>query len=218
MSADPELLRVNEIFLSIQGESTYAGRPCVFVRTTGCPLRCRWCDTTYAYEEGDELTLDAVVKQVDAYGVPLVELTGGEPLIQPPALTLLRRLCDAGLEVLLETGGAWDITPVDERVVSIIDLKCPDSGMSGRNRLENLTLLRPQDQVKLVLASRRDYEFARQLLADHGLAAEREVLLSPVQGELEPADLARWILEDRLPVRLQLQLHQRIWPPDTRGV
>jgi 7-carboxy-7-deazaguanine synthase len=206
-----ERLRVNEIFYSLQGESTRAGRPCVLVRLTGCHLRCRWCDTEYAFHEGDWLSREEVVARVAAFGCPLVELTGGEPLLQPGALPLLAALCDAGYEVLLETSGAVDIGDVDPRVRRIVDIKCPGSGEAERNRWQNLELLRPTDELKLVLADEADYVWARDLVLARELHRRCPVHFSPVAGELPPATLAAWILRDHLPVRLQLQLHKQLW-------
>ncbi len=213
-----ERLRVNEIFYSIQGESTHAGRPCVLVRLTGCQMRCRWCDTEYAFYEGFWRTVDEVLAEVADYHCPLVEVTGGEPLLQPATLPLLAVLCDRGYEVLLETGGGLEISPVDPRVRRILDVKCPVSGEAENNRWENLDLLKEGDELKFVLAGERDYEWARDLVLARGLHQVCPVHFSPVFGELEPADLAAWILRDHLPVRLQLQLHKFIWDPDTRGI
>ncbi len=206
-----ERLRLTEIFHSIQGESTAAGRPCVFVRLTGCQMRCRWCDTEYAFHGGSWWTLDAVLDEVARFGCPLVEVTGGEPLLQPAVLPLMERLADAGYEVLLETGGGLDISPVDPRVRRIVDVKCPGSGESGANRWQNLELLTARDEVKLVLADEADYRWARDLIAERGLAATCPVLFSAVAGELEPRRLAEWILRDRLPVRFQVQIHKLLW-------
>ena len=195
-----DTLQINEIFLSIQGESTFAGLPCVFVRTTGCPLRCSWCDTKYAYSEGKEMSLDAVMGQVKGYGVPLVEATGGEPLAQKGMLPLLTLLCDEGKTVLLETSGAVDIAPVDPRVHVIMDIKCPVSGMTDRMRWENIDHLEGKDEVKFVLASREDYEFARQTIREHDLADRcGSVLLSIAFGQVGRKDVVEWMLEDRLP-------------------
>ena len=214
-----DTLQINEIFLSIQGESTFAGLPCVFVRTTGCPLRCSWCDTKYAYSEGKEMSLDAVMGQVKGYGVPLVEATGGEPLAQKGMLPLLTLLCDEGKTVLLETSGAVDIAPVDPRVHVIMDIKCPVSGMTDRMRWENIQHLESKDEVKFVLANREDYEFARQTIHEHDLAKRcGSVLLSTVFGQVNRKDIVAWMLEDRLPARFQLQMHKFIWDPDARGV
>ena len=206
-----ERLRVTEIFHSLQGESVTAGLPTVFVRLTGCPLRCRWCDTSYAFSGGEWMEIGEVLERVAAYGCRHVTVTGGEPLAQPASRALLAGLCDAGHEVSLETSGALEISGIDPRVTVVMDLKAPGSGEQARNRMENLELLRPRDQLKFVLAGREDYDWARTLLDSHDLSRRCEVLFSPVYGELEPAELAGWILEDRLPVRFQLQLHKLIW-------
>ncbi len=213
-----ERLRIHEIFYSIQGESTHAGRPCVLVRLTGCQMRCRWCDTEYSFYQGRWRTVEAVVDEVVGLGCPLVEVTGGEPLLQPGCLTLLERLCDRGLEVLLETGGGLDIRPVDPRVHTILDLKCPGSGEVEANHWPNLEALRPGDEVKLVIADEEDYRWARDVIERHRVAERVPVHFSPVAGELEPEELAGWILRDRLPVRLQLQLHKLVWGAEVRGV
>jgi 7-carboxy-7-deazaguanine synthase len=213
-----ERLRVHEVFFSIQGESTFAGRPCVFVRLTGCQMRCVWCDTAYAFHAGGWRDLDELIAQVRGFGCPLVEITGGEPLLQPAVRPLMARLCDAGLEVLLETGGGLDIGGVDPRVRRIVDVKCPGSGEAAHNRWQNLALLRPTDELKFVLAGRADYEWAKAVVAEHRLAGRCPLHFAPVWGELEPAELAAWILADRLPVRLGLQLHKLIWGPAARGV
>ena len=206
-----ERLKVNEIFYSLQGESTRAGQPCVLVRLTGCHLRCVWCDTAYAFHDGEWLSLDEVLARVAAFGCPLVELTGGEPLLQPGALPLLRALCDRGHEVLLETSGAVDIAPVDPRVRRIVDIKCPGSGEVERNLWSNLELLRSTDELKLVIADEADYRWARELVRERELHRRCPVHFSPVAGTLQPAELAGWILRDRLSVRLQLQLHKLLW-------
>lgn len=211
-------MRVTEIFQSIQGESTFAGAPCVFVRVTGCPLRCTWCDTTYAFHDGEEMNPDQILARVEAYGCRLVELTGGEPLHDPAAFDLITRLLDGGFTVLVETSGAVDVSPVDRRAVLIMDLKCPGSGMADRNRWSNLAHLKPADQVKFVLKDRDDYRWARDVLGRTRIHERHTVLFSPVFGELDPKTLAEWILEDRLTVRLQLQLHKFIWDPAARGV
>jgi 7-carboxy-7-deazaguanine synthase len=213
-----ERILINEIFYSIQGESTFAGLPCVLVRTTGCQMRCRWCDTTYSFYQGEWMTLEQVLEKVRRFGCPLVELTGGEPLLQPAAHTLMKRLCDAGYEVLVETGGGLSIAPVDPRVRRIVDVKCPASGEAERNHWPNLDQLRATDQLKFVLAGRGDYEWARELVRARDLAARCPILFSPVHGEMELESLAGWVLEDRLPVRVQVQLHKLIWGPETRGV
>jgi len=211
-------LQVNEIFYSIQGESTFTGRPCVFVRLTGCNLRCRWCDTEYAFYEGQMLTVEQVLEQVRAYKCPLVEITGGEPLLQGEVHSLIDRLLLEGYEVLVETGGSLDVGRLDPRVVKILDLKAPGSGMDRLNNLDNLQYLDRKDQIKFVVANRRDYEWAKQMMAEHALAEKAQALFSPVFGELHPRELAEWILADRLPVRLQIQLHKYLWDPDQRGV
>lgn len=213
-----DTLRITEIFVSIQGESTYAGLPCVFVRTTGCPLRCRWCDTAYAFGGGEQMALRDVRARVLEHSVPLVEITGGEPLAQPAVLPLMTALCDAGRTVLLETGGAQDIAPVDDRVRVIMDIKCPDSGEQARNRSANLTHIKPTDEVKFVIASRRDYEFARAQIETHDLAQRCTVLFSTAFGEIERQQVVEWMLADRVPARFQLQMHKFIWPPDQPGV
>jgi 7-carboxy-7-deazaguanine synthase len=210
-------LRVNEIFYSLQGESSHAGRPCVLIRLTGCHLRCVWCDTAYAFYEGEWLSRDEVLRRVAAFDCPLVELTGGEPLLQPGALPLLTALCDAGHEVLLETSGAVDVAPVDARVRRIVDVKCPGSGEAERNHWPNLGHLRASDELKLVLADEQDYRWARELVLSRRLHERCPVWLSPAAGALAPRQLAEWILRDRLPVRLQLQLHKLLWG-ETRGV
>lgn len=212
------MLRVTEIFRSIQGESTHAGRPCVFVRLTYCNLRCRYCDTEYAFFEGIERPLDDIVTEVGRYGCRLVEVTGGEPLIQKETIALLERLLDAGHEVLLETSGAWPIENVPDGVRIIMDLKTPGSGMVARNRWENLRHLDADDEIKFVICDRGDYEWARGVVGEHGLAERHTVLFSPSWGEVDSRELAEWILADGLPVRLQLQIHKHIWSPTARGV
>lgn len=211
-------MRITEIFHSIQGESSYAGQPCVFVRLTGCPLRCTWCDTDYAFYGGQERSIDEVLAQVQDYGCPLVEVTGGEPLVQPDCLPFITRLCDAGYRVLLETSGAVDIAPVDPRAHVILDVKCPGSGMTERMHWPNLSRLAAKDEAKFVLADRADYDWAREILAQYGVTARCPVLFSPVFGSLAVRELAEWILADKLPVRFQIQLHKYIWSPDLRGV
>ena len=219
-----DTLRVTEIFHSIQGESTWIGLPCTFVRLTGCPLRCVWCDTEYAFHGGALLFLDEIVRQVREIGTPLVEITGGEPLIHRGAFTLAERLLDADHTVLVETSGAVDVGPLDPRVHKIMDLKCPGSGESGRNLWSNLDHLTRRDEVKFVIRDRSDYEWARDVVRDRKLdrrvreGSLRAVLFSPVWGELDRVDLADWILNDRLPVRYQLQLHKLVWGPDVAGV
>ncbi len=210
-------MRITEIFHSIQGESTHAGRACVFVRLTGCNLRCRWCDSEYTFTGGEKMALDEVVAKVVSYGTKLVEITGGEPLAQGEAFELIRRLCDDGYEVLIETSGSIDITPVDERAKLIIDVKAPGSGESGKNRWENFDHLRPHDEIKFVLADRNDYDWARRVIAERRLD-RWTILFSPVWGELELKPLAEWMLADRVPARLQTQLHKHIWGVDVHGV
>lgn len=207
----PERLRLTEIFLSVQGEARDAGWPTVFVRLTGCPLRCTYCDTAYAFHGGQWWDIDAIVAEVDRHGVRHVCVTGGEPLAQKRCITLLQRLCDAGYRVSLETSGALDISEVDDRVSRVVDLKTPASGELSRNRLENLPLLTAHDQVKFVICDRADYEWARDMLATHALAQRCEVLFSPSHRQVAPRDLAEWLLADRLPVRFQMQLHKQIW-------
>ena len=211
------MLTVHEIFHSIQGESSHAGRPCVFVRLTGCNLRCIWCDTAHAFHEGEPLSVDEVVRRVGSYGCELVEVTGGEPLLQPDALRLMRELLDRGHAVLLETGGSLPIDEVPEGVVRIVDVKCPGSGESERNHWENLERLRPADEVKFVIADRADYDWAVDRVRECRLWRRCTVLFSAVQGRLDPGDLARWVLEDRLVVRVQIQLHKVLWPGVERG-
>lgn len=211
------MLRVTEIFHSIQGESSHAGRPCAFVRLTGCNLRCRWCDSEYTFTGGTKMTIDEVLEQVKSYGCNLVEVTGGEPLAQSESLDLIRRLCDEGLEVLIETSGSIDITPVDKRARLILDIKCPGSGEVEKNRWSNLEELRPDDEIKFVIADRADYEWARELITARRLD-RWTVLLSPVWGEMEMKTLAEWMLADRVRARFQTQLHKHIWGSDVRGV
>ena len=209
-------LRITEIFASLQGESTRVGLPTVFVRLTGCPLRCSWCDTAYAFSGGETRTLDDLLAEVASHGLRHVCVTGGEPLAQKGCLALLAALCDAGHDVSLETSGALDIAGVDPRVSRIMDLKAPGSGELARNRLENLALLNAHDELKFVLADAADYAWAKQQIAEYRLAECCTVLLSPVAGALDPAELAGWIVRDRLPVRFQLQLHKILWN-DARG-
>lgn len=209
--APEERVKVNEIFYSIQGEASFAGQPCAFVRLTGCQMRCRWCDTEYAFFEGSWHTLDEVIEAVKAFECPLVEITGGEPLLQPGALPLMTALADLGLTVLLETGGGVDISAVDPRVHRILDVKCPASGEAEANRWANLAHLTERDEIKMVIADRADYEWARRVLTEYELAGRCPVYFSPVFGEVDPETLAQWILEDRLPVRFQLQVHKLLW-------
>jgi 7-carboxy-7-deazaguanine synthase len=213
------MLTINEIFHSIQGESTYAGRPCVFIRLTACDLRCSWCDTPYAFHEGHKRSIEAIVAEVDRIGCPLVEVTGGEPLLQDEVYALMEGLLARGRTVLLETGGHRSTERVPARVVTILDVKCPGSGEAARNDWSNLDRLRPHDEVKFVVADRADYQYARDVMARHDLGRRAAAVhVSPVHGVLAPRTLSEWVLEDRLPARVQLQVHKYIWDPETRGV
>lgn len=213
------MLVVNEIYASIQGESTYAGRPCVFVRLSACDLRCAWCDTPYAFTGGTKMSIDEVTAAVARWRCPLVEVTGGEPLLQADAIPLMAALVSRGHEVLIETGGHLPTEGLPTEVVAIVDVKCPGSGEAAKMHWPNLDRLRPHDEVKFVIKDRADYEYARGVVGGRDLAARvAAVLFSPVFGALPAADLARWILDDRLPVRLQLQQHKFVWAPDARGV
>ncbi len=219
-----DFLRVTEIFHSLQGESTWIGVPCTFVRLTGCPLRCVWCDTEYSFHGGEKMTLEAIEERVEEIGAPLVEITGGEPLVHRGAFTLATRLLDAGYTVLVETSGAIDVAPLDPRAHRIMDLKCPGSGEMSKNLWSNLDHLTGRDEIKFVIRDRVDYEWARTVVIDRGLqdrveqGSLRAILFSPVWGDLEFADLAGWILEDGLQVRYQLQLHKLVWGADVAGV
>jgi 7-carboxy-7-deazaguanine synthase len=223
---EPQRLRVNEIFHSVQGEGTRAGVRCVFIRLTGCHLRCTYCDTQYAFDEGDWMTLDEILGRVRAYDCPTIEVTGGEPLLQSAVYPLLKRLADEFETVLLETSGTLSIAQVDPRVVRIVDFKCPSSGEMERNDWSNVELLRPTDEVKFVIGTSADYEWARNVIHKYDLASRCPVLFSPVTQppnareplRLDPEQLAKWLLDDRLDVRLSLQLHKIIWPTRTRGV
>jgi 7-carboxy-7-deazaguanine synthase len=219
MPGNGESLVVNEIFYSVQGESTHAGRPCAFVRLTACNLRCNYCDTEYAFYEGRRMTVAEVMAQVAGYRCPLVEVTGGEPLLQQAVYPLCAALLDAGMQVMIETSGAADVSRLDPRVIKIMDLKCPGSGEAERNLWSNLNYLTARDEVKFVISDRADYEWTRGAIAEHALAHRvNAVLLSPAFGRIDPASLAAWMLEDRLPARLQLQMHKYIWSPTARGV
>jgi 7-carboxy-7-deazaguanine synthase len=212
-------LKINEIYLSVQGESTWAGLPCVFVRLTGCDSRCSYCDTEYAFYEGSRRSLDDVFGEVLRFACPLVEITGGEPLLQKSVLSLMAALCDADRTVLIETSGAHDISGIDPRVHRIMDLKTPSSGEIARNLYANIALLNHRDEVKFVIGSRDDYEWSREQIERHQLANRvRAVLLSPVFGRIEPREIVEWMLEDRLSARFQLQIHKFIWEPRARGV
>jgi len=210
-------MRITEIFHSIQGESSHIGRPCTFVRLTGCNLRCTWCDSVYTFTGGQKLSLDEVMEKVDAYGCRLVEVTGGEPLAQAESLELIRRLLDDGYETLIETSGSIDIAPVDRRAKIILDVKCPGSGEESKNLWSNLADLREHDEVKFVILDRFDYDYAKNVIAEHGLAG-RAILFSAVWDRLPIRELAEWMLADRVPARLQTQLHKHIWGADARGV
>lgn len=213
------MLTINEIYLSVQGESTHVGRPCAFVRLTACDLRCKWCDTPYAFTGGRKMPVDDVLAEVAQIGCPLVEITGGEPLLQKDVYPLMERLIAQGCEVLLETGGHVPIDDVPEPVVAIVDVKCPASGEAHRMHWPNLDQLSPHDEVKFVIQDRQDFEYAKDVVLRHELAGKATaVLFSPVHGVLAPDVLARWILDERVPVRLQLQAHKYIWSPDARGV
>ena len=211
-------MKVCEIFKSIQGESTYAGLPCIFVRLTGCNLRCSYCDTTYAYDEGSEMTTRKIIESVRDCGLNLVEITGGEPLLQPDVLPLISQLLDSGVKVLVETNGSVDIGDVDKRAAIIMDVKTPGSGMSDRLLMANFDLLKRIDEVKFVITDRSDYEWARELVRQHRLSDKCTILFSPAYRQLESADLSGWIIDDNLPVRLNLQLHKYIYSPYQRGV
>jgi 7-carboxy-7-deazaguanine synthase len=211
-----ERLRVNEIFHSLQGEADAVGFPTVFVRLTGCPLRCHYCDTEYAFHQGDWLDISAILDTVRGYGAQHVCVTGGEPLAQPNCLKLLERLCDADYQVSLETSGALDIAGVDTRVSRVIDVKTPGSREASRNRIQNFELLTQRDQLKFVICSREDYDWSKAFMREHGIAGRSRILFSPSYNEVSATALAEWILEDRLPVRFQLQLHKVLWG-DTPG-
>ena len=205
------MLKIHEIFHSLQGESTRVGLPTVFVRLTGCPLRCGYCDTEYAFQGGENMTLDQILERVASYGTRYVTVTGGEPLAQKQCITLLKRLCDAGYSVSLETGGSLDTSHVDSRVSIILDIKTPGSGEMQKNLWGNLQHLKPSDEVKFVLCGREDYEWAKQVLVERGIVEKCTVLFSPVYSQLNPAELAEWVLQDHLPVRMQVQLHKILW-------
>lgn len=211
-------LNVSEIFRSIQGEGSRAGTPCVMIRLSGCNLNCKWCDTAYAREGGQTMTLEEILRAVAAYSCRLVELTGGEPLIQENSAELLKKLCDVGYRTLLETNGAVDVGQVDPRVVKIMDVKCPSSGHSNDMLWDNIRYLGPDDEVKFVLADREDYDYARRVVEKYSLASKMTVIFSPVYGLMSYQDIAKWILEDGVDVRMGLQLHKIIWPEATRGV
>jgi len=213
------VLQVSEIFKSIQGESTWTGLPCIFIRLTGCNLRCMYCDTTYAYEGGEAMTVEAVLERCEGLKAPLAEITGGEPLLQAGSVILMEALALEGYVVLLETNGSMPLAAAPPSVIKIMDIKCPSSGMAGRTDWNNIDCLTPCDEVKFVIGNRADYDWSREVLRRHALAERcKQVLFSPVFGRMAPQTLAEWILEDNLPVRFQLQLHKYIWPPEKQGV
>jgi 7-carboxy-7-deazaguanine synthase len=213
------MLKINEIYHSIQGESTSAGKPCVFVRLTFCNLRCTYCDTEYAFYDGKDMSVQQVIDEVEKYNCKLVEITGGEPLVQmEECLDLMKKLCELGYEVLLETAGNMSIEHIDQRVKIIMDLKCPSSGMEKKNLYENLQYLKPMDELKFVVGNREDYDWTVEQIEKYKMNGKCEILFSVVFGELEPLVLVNWILEDKLDVRFQLQMHKYIWHPETKGV
>ena len=211
-------MKVCEIFASIQGESTYAGVPCTFVRLTGCNLRCGYCDTQYAYDEGNDMSEEDILREVSRFGLRTVEITGGEPLLQGSVHRLVKRLLDDGYRVLIETNGSREINEIDRRAVIILDIKTPGSGMADEMNLANLAFLKPTDELKFVISSGADYEWSKEFIRSHGLAGKCSILFSPVRGVLDAQDLSRWIIEDRLEVRLNVQLHKYLFGPDRRGV
>ncbi len=211
-------MRITEIFFSIQGESSFSGLPCVFIRTTGCNLRCTWCDTEYSFYGGVEMTLDEIMARVESYGCKLVELTGGEPMLQKEIFALCDRLLAQGYTLLMETGGSLDLSQLDSRVIKIMDLKCPGSGEADKNYWPNLAVLKPHDQIKFVIKDRRDYEWSVAIMCEHRLAERFQILFSPVFNVLNYRTLAEWMLADHVPARFQVQLHKYIWPPEMRGV
>jgi len=212
------MIKINEIYLSVQGESTHTGLPCIFVRLTGCNLRCSWCDTAYAFHEGTNMSIDEILQKVESFGIHLIEITGGEPLMQDNVYTLMRRLIEKGYKVMLETGGSISLERVPKDVIKIMDLKCPGSGEQEKNNLDNLKLLAPHDEVKFVILDRKDYEWSRDIIKKYKINETAHILISPVFDKLELKEMVKWILEDRLPVRLQTQLHKIIWDKNTIGV
>lgn len=213
------MLKVNEIYYSIQGESSKAGLPCVFIRLTYCNLRCSYCDTEHAFYEGKEISIDEIVKEVKKYGCKLVEITGGEPLVQrKDCLELMKQLSDEGFDVMIETGGSLPIKDIDKRVMIIMDLKCPSSGMMKKNLYENIDFLKHTDEVKFVIGDREDYEWSKEQIKMYSLTEKSNVLFSVVFGKLDPVTLVNWIIKDNLNVRFQLQMHKYIWHPETKGV
>ncbi|MEJ2052598.1 MAG: radical SAM protein [Calditrichaceae bacterium] len=211
-------LRINEIFFSIQGESSYAGRPCIFIRLTYCNLRCSFCDTEYAFFEGDFLSFDEIINQIKIYNCDLIEITGGEPLVQKNVLPFMSMLCNAGYEVLIETGGHMDISQIDKRVKRVMDIKCPGSGESDKNLWQNIRYLTENDQVKFVISDRTDFDWAKGIIQKYNLSKKCTVLMSPDFQKLKNIKLAEWILKESPDARFQLQMHKYIWPPDQRGV
>ena len=212
------MIKVNEIYYSVQGESSFSGLPCVFVRLTYCNLRCSYCDTEYAFYEGKEFSPSEIINKVKEFNCKLVEITGGEPLVQNEAIDLMKDLCDAGFDVLLETGGSLSIKDVDKRVKIIMDLKCPSSGMEKKNLYDNISRLKKSDELKFVIGTREDYEWSKNKITEYDLTNKCSVLFSVVFGKLEPVELVNWILEDKLNVRFQLQMHKYIWEPEKKGV
>ena len=212
------MIKINEIYLSVQGESTHTGLPCIFIRLTGCNLRCSWCDTAYAFHEGKNMSIDEILQKVENFGIHLVEITGGEPLMQDNVYTLMKRLIEKGYKVMLETGGSISLERVPKDVIKIMDLKCPGSGEQEKNNLDNLKLLAPHDEVKFVILDRKDYEWSRDIIKKYKINETAHILISPVFDKLELKEMVKWILEDQLPVRLQTQLHKIIWDKNTIGV
>ena len=215
---DSKMLKVNEIYLSVQGESSYTGLPCVFIRLTGCNLRCIWCDTAYAFYEGKSMSIDEIVGKVKNFGVKLIEITGGEPLMQENVYPLMNGLIEKGFQVLLETGGSLSLEKVPRDIIKIMDIKCPGSGEHKNNNLDNLKFLETKDEVKFVILNRHDYEWSRDLIHKYKIHEIAHILISPVYDKLELKEIVKWILEDKLPVRLQTQLHKAIWDENPIGV
>ena len=212
------MIKINEIYLSVQGESTHTGLPCIFIRLTGCNLRCSWCDTAYAFHEGKNMSIDEILQKVENFGIHLVEITGGEPLMQDNVYTLMKRLIEKRYKVMLETGGSISLERVPKDVIKIMDLKCPSSGEQEKNNLDNLKLLAPHDEVKFVILDKKDYEWSRDIIKRYKINETAHILISPVFDKLELKEIVKWILKDRLPVRLQTQLHKIIWDKNTIGV
>ena len=217
-NSESKMLKVNEIYLSVQGESSYTGLPCVFIRLTGCNLRCIWCDTAYAFYEGKSMSIDEIVGKVKNFGVKLIEITGGEPLMQENVYPLMNGLIEKGFQVLLETGGSLSLEKVPRDIIKIMDIKCPGSGEHKNNNLDNLKFLETKDEVKFVILNRHDYEWSRDLIHKYKIHEIAHILISPVYDKLELKEIVKWILEDKLPVRLQTQLHKAIWDENTIGV